>query len=164
MEWRDYLRGLLKYMSRIGKNPIKIPNDINVDLNNQNIVVSGPKGSLDFSFHKLMIVTKQNDTLIVDRPSDEKFYKSLHGTTRQLIQNMIIGVSVGFVKELELIPANWNANFLFSNIPKILFMGLLHFWSLYAHLIDFFHFMEERIKGISKLKISLKLFCLIFFI
>ena len=68
------------------------------------------------------------------------------------------------VKELELMPANWKVNFLFSNIPKILFMGLLHFWSLCAHLIDFFHFIEERIEGISELNISLNFFCLIFFI
>tara|TARA_B100001248_G_scaffold245846_1_gene216009 strand:+ start:3347 stop:3907 length:561 start_codon:yes stop_codon:yes gene_type:complete len=104
------LRGLLKGMSRIGKNPIKIPNGINVDLNNQNISITGPKGSLDFSFHKSMIVTKQDDTLIINCTSDEKFYKSLHGTTRQLIQNMIIGVSVGFVKELELIGVGYQAS------------------------------------------------------
>ena len=83
-------------MSRIGKNPIKIPNGINVDLNNQNIVVTGSKGSLNFSFHKALNITKLDDRLVIDRSSDEKFFKALHGTTRQLIQNMITGVSVGF--------------------------------------------------------------------
>ena len=104
------MRGLLKDMSRIGKNPIKIPNGIDVDLKNQKIVITGPKGSLDFSFHKSMIVTRQDEKLIIDRTSDEKFYKSLHGTTRQLIQNMFIGVSIGFVKELELIGVGYQAS------------------------------------------------------
>ena len=55
-------------MSRIGKNPIKIPSDISVDLNNQNIVITGPKGSLDFSFHKSMDVIKQDERLIIESP------------------------------------------------------------------------------------------------
>ena len=104
------MRGLLTEMSRIGKNPIKIPKGINVDLNKEKIIITGPKGSLDFSFHKSMDVIKQDEKLIINRPSDEKFYKSLHGTTRQLIQNMIIGVSTGFVKELELVGVGYQAS------------------------------------------------------
>ena len=97
-------------MSRIGKNPIKIPSGVNVDLNKHSIVVSGSKGSLNFSFHKSLNVAKHEDELIVDCSSDEKFLKALHGTTRQLIQNMIIGVSAGFFKELELIGVGYQAS------------------------------------------------------
>ena len=97
-------------MSRIGKNPIKIPSDISVDLSNQDIVVTGSKGSLSFSFHKALRITKLNDRLVVECSSKEKFFKALHGTTRQLIQNMITGVSAGFKKELELIGVGYQAS------------------------------------------------------
>ena len=97
-------------MSRIGKNPIKIPSDISVDLSNQDIVITGSKGSLSFSFHKALNITKLDDRLVVDCSSKEKFFKALHGTTRQLIQNMITGVSVGFKKELELIGVGYQAS------------------------------------------------------
>ena len=97
-------------MSRIGKNPIIIPSDISVDLSNQDIVVTGAKGSLSFSFHKAFNITKLDDRLVIDCSSEEKFFKALHGTTRQLIQNMITGVSVGFIKELELIGVGYQAS------------------------------------------------------
>ena len=97
-------------MSRIGKNPINIPSGINVDLNNQNITVKGPKGSLNFSFHEAFNIIKHDDRLTIDCSSDEKYFKALHGTTRQLIQNMITGVSSGFVKELELIGVGYQAS------------------------------------------------------
>ena len=90
-------------MSRIGKNPIEIPDGVSIDLKEHNIIVTGQKGSLEFSYNRSMTVTKSNEFLIVDRSTDESSQKALHGTTRQLIQNMVIGVSQGFVKELELI-------------------------------------------------------------
>tara|TARA_B100000242_G_C42831412_1_gene386283 strand:+ start:102 stop:641 length:540 start_codon:yes stop_codon:yes gene_type:complete len=97
-------------MSRIGKNPIGIPSDVSVDLNKNNIKVTGPKGHLDFSVHKSLNISKHEDRLVVNCSSDEKFFKALHGTTRQLIQNMITGVSVGFLKELELIGVGYQAS------------------------------------------------------
>ena len=97
-------------MSRIGKNPIKIPSGISVDLKNKNIVIKGSKGTLDLSFHNALNITKHDESLTVERSSDEKFYKALHGTTRQLIQNMITGVSDGFTKELELIGVGYQAS------------------------------------------------------
>ena len=96
-------------MSRIGKNPIKIPSGVKVDLNNQNIVVTGSKGSLKFSFHRAINVTCHEQKLVIGRSSNEKIFKALHGTTRQLIQNMVTGVSVGFFKELELIGVGYQA-------------------------------------------------------
>ncbi len=97
-------------MSRIGKNPIKIPDGVSVDLQNRNIKVTGPKGSLELSFHETMTLTKSNGELIVDRSTDESSQKALHGTTRQLIQNMVIGVSEGYLKELELIGVGYQAS------------------------------------------------------
>ena len=97
-------------MSRIGKNPIVIPNGVSIDINNHNLVVTGQKGSLKSSFHKTMSVTESNGKLVVQRSTDENFQKAIHGTTRQLIQNMVIGVSKGFVKELELIGVGYQAS------------------------------------------------------
>ena len=97
-------------MSRIGKSPIEIPEGVSIDLQDQNITVTGPKGSLDLSFHRAMTVKKSNGKLVVDRSTDESLQKALHGTTRQLIQNMIIGVSKGFSKELELIGVGYQAS------------------------------------------------------
>ena len=97
-------------MSRIGKNPIEIPDGVSIDLNEHNIIVTGQKGSLEFSYNRSMTVTKSNGSLIVDRSTDESSQKALHGTTRQLIQNMVIGVSKGFVKELELIGVGYQAS------------------------------------------------------
>ena len=95
--------GLLKYMSRIGKNPIQIPSGVNVDLKNQNITITGSKGSLSLRYEKVISINHLDNELLVSRSGDEKFQKALHGTTRQLIQNMVEGVSYGFSKELELI-------------------------------------------------------------
>ena len=97
-------------MSRIGKNPIEIPDGVKIDLKNQNITVAGQKGSLELSFHKTMTVTESNGKLIVDRSTDEGSQKALHGTTRQLIQNMVTGVSEGFTKELELVGVGYRAS------------------------------------------------------
>ena len=97
-------------MSRIGKSPIEIPEGVSINLQDQNITVTGSKGSLDLSFHRTMIVKKSDGKLVVDRSTDESSQKALHGTTRQLIQNMIIGVSKGFLKELELIGVGYQAS------------------------------------------------------
>lgn len=90
-------------MSRIGRLPIEIPKgvDVKVDENN-NVTVKGQKGTLSKSFHKDMIIKIENDTLTVQRPSEDKLHKSLHGLTRTLIHNMVEGVTKGFEKGLEI--------------------------------------------------------------
>ena len=97
-------------MSRIGKSPIEIPDGVSIDIKNNNITVVGKKGSLEFSYDKTMTVTKSNGNLLINRSKDESSNKALHGTTRQLIQNMVTGVSKGFVKELELIGVGYQAS------------------------------------------------------
>ena len=97
-------------MSRIGKNPIEIPDGVSIDIKDQIITVVGQKGSLDLSYDKTMTISESNGKLVVDRSTNENSQKALHGTTRQLIQNMIIGVSEGFSKELELIGVGYQAS------------------------------------------------------
>ena len=89
-------------MSRIGRMPIEIPAGVTVDIKKDNVVeVKGPKGTLTDQFHKDMIITKEENSVVVKRPSEDKFHKSLHGLTRSLINNMVKGVSEGFQKELS---------------------------------------------------------------
>jgi large subunit ribosomal protein L6 len=89
-------------MSRIGKMPVEIPNGVNVDISANTVAVKGPKGSLTKELHKDMIIKKEGGKVIVARPSDEKLHKALHGLTRTLINNMVIGVTKGFEKSLEI--------------------------------------------------------------
>lgn len=90
-------------MSRIGRKPIFIPDGVEVKLGADNhIDVKGPKGTLERNLHKEMIVTIEGNVITVTRPSEEKLHKSLHGLTRTLVDNMVVGVSNGFTKELEI--------------------------------------------------------------
>lgn len=89
-------------MSRVGKQPIRIPSGVEVKLSGRNVKVKGPKGSLERDLHPEMKVTVGKDTIMVERSSDLPFYRALHGTTRVQINNMIVGVTKGFVKELEI--------------------------------------------------------------
>lgn len=90
-------------MSRIGRKPIAIPAGVEVTLAEGNVVtVKGPKGTLTQTMHGDMIIKIEANEVIVERPSEQKLHKSLHGLTRTLIANMVTGVSVGFTKELEI--------------------------------------------------------------
>lgn len=90
-------------MSRIGKLPIEIPKGVEVKVDNNNVVtVKGQKGTLTKEFHKDMIINIDSDKILVQRPSEEKMHKALHGLTRTLINNMVEGVSKGFEKNLEI--------------------------------------------------------------
>ena len=89
-------------MSRIGKKPVIIPANVTVDIAEGNVVtVKGPKGTLTHAFHPDMILKVDGNVLTVERPDDEHLHKSLHGLTRTLINNMVVGVSEGFSKTLE---------------------------------------------------------------
>ena len=96
-------------MSRIGQNPVLIPEGVKVSLEDSVVKVSGPNGSLEFYFRKEMIISQNDGSIIVKRGSDNREQKSLHGTTRQMINNMVIGVSEGFSKELEIIGVGYQA-------------------------------------------------------
>ncbi|REE68833.1 LSU ribosomal protein L6P [Paenibacillus taihuensis] len=97
-------------MSRIGRKPITVPGGVNIDLSNSVITVKGPKGTLSRELHKDMKVVVADSVLTVERPSDNKLHRSLHGTTRSIIANMVSGVTEGFVKNLELVGVGYRAN------------------------------------------------------
>ncbi len=88
-------------MSRIGRKPIQIPQGVTVKLGEGNLVtVKGPKGELKRAFHPEITIEIKDNVVTVKRPSDAPFYRALHGTTRALINNMVIGVTQGFSKRL----------------------------------------------------------------
>ncbi len=90
-------------MSRIGKKPIVVPNDVEININADNLVsVKGPKGQLSFQFKKIIKIDRQDNELIISRNSDLREERALHGTTRAIINNMVEGVTKGFTKELEI--------------------------------------------------------------
>ncbi len=90
-------------MSRIGKMPITIPAGVDVKIGENNeITVKGAKGTLTETMSADMIIRKEGDSVIVERPSDMKEHRALHGLTRTLIANMVIGVSEGYTKQLEI--------------------------------------------------------------
>lgn len=90
-------------MSRIGRMPIPIPKGVDVKVDSSNIVtVKGTKGTLTKDMHKDMIIKVENDAILVQRPSENKLHKSLHGLTRTLINNMVEGVTKGYEKGLEI--------------------------------------------------------------
>ncbi|MGD9679284.1 MAG: 50S ribosomal protein L6 [Vulcanibacillus sp.] len=90
-------------MSRIGRKIIEVPEDVEVKIKGSEVTVKGPKGTLKKTFNEEMKITKRKDQISVQRPSDNKLHRALHGTTRSLISNMIEGVTKGFEKRLELV-------------------------------------------------------------
>ena len=97
-------------MSRIGKNPITVPQGVTLTIGDNNLVtVKGPKGEIVKSLNKDMHIKMEENVLTIERPSESKEHKSFHGLTRALLNNMIIGVSEGFKKELELVGVGYRA-------------------------------------------------------
>ena len=88
-------------MSRIGRKPIPIPAGVEVKIDGNTVAVKGKNGTLSGSFRPEMIIRQEGDTIFVERPNDEKQNRALHGLTRTLIDNMVVGVSQGFKKDLE---------------------------------------------------------------
>ena len=96
-------------MSNIGKQPIVVPDGVDVNINGTNIKVKGSLGELNLNFNSNMIISHDNNKISVKRPSDEKKYKEFHGLYRALIQNMVYGVTQGFSKELTLVGVGYTA-------------------------------------------------------
>ena len=96
-------------MSRVGKEPISLPDGVEVQIEGSTVKAKGPKGELVQTFSSEIIIRKEDKQVIVDRPSDSKLHKSLHGLTRTLIANMMMGVKEGFEKQLEIIGVGYRA-------------------------------------------------------
>ena len=98
-------------MSRIGRLPITIPSGVTVNVNETNLVtVKGPLGELNEQINKDLKVSIDNDVMTVERPSDNKTHRALHGLSRTLINNMVLGVSQGYTKKLKIVGVGYRAN------------------------------------------------------
>ena len=116
-------------MSRIGKLPVKIDTGVTITVDDSNVVtVKGPKGTLSQQMHPDMQIEQDNGVLTVKRPSDDKAHRALHGLTRSLIHNMVVGVTKGFEKKLEIVGTGYRAQMQGKNL--VLNMG-------YSHPVEF---------------------------
>ncbi|MEZ5006658.1 MAG: 50S ribosomal protein L6 [Chitinophagales bacterium] len=98
-------------MSRIGKLPIALPQGVELKVADNNVItVKGPKGSLEQKFDSDLKISVEDGQIVVERPTEQKRHKALHGLTRSLISNMVVGVSEGFKLELELVGVGYRAS------------------------------------------------------
>ena len=96
-------------MSRIGKTPLTVPSSVTVDITKEMVTVKGPQGTLERMLPDAITVRQEGDTLLVERPSDERNHRALHGLTRSLVANMVTGVTDGYTKELEIVGVGYRA-------------------------------------------------------
>ena len=96
-------------MSRIGKQPITVPSGVDVTISGSHIAVKGPKGQLEMDAPEDITVARDGDDIVVTRPDDERAHRALHGLTRSLVNNMVLGVSEGFSRDLEIVGVGYRA-------------------------------------------------------
>jgi large subunit ribosomal protein L6 len=96
-------------MSRIGRLPIAVPSGVDVTIEGRTVTVKGPKGLLSRELHPDMTISREDDTLVVTRPTEQKTHKQLHGLTRTLVNNMVVGVTDGYRKGLEITGVGYRA-------------------------------------------------------
>lgn len=133
-------------MSRIGKKPIDLPAGVTVDVSPHGVVtVKGPKGTLSQDVNPDISVKVEDNVVVVERPTDSKRHKSLHGLYRSLVNNMIIGVSEGYKKELELVGVGYKA----VNQGQILELSLGYSHNIYMSIPQEISVKAETAKGKS---------------
>ncbi len=96
-------------MSRVGRAPIAVPAGVDVTVDGSLVTVKGPKGTLENQFHPDMKVNLNDGVITVERPSDQKEHRALHGLTRALLNNMVVGVTAGFQRDLEMVGVGYKA-------------------------------------------------------
>jgi large subunit ribosomal protein L6 len=96
-------------MSRIGRLPITVPSGVDVTIDGRTVTVKGPKGTLSRALHPDMTVSREDGTIVVTRPTEQKTHKQLHGLTRTLVNNMVVGVTDGYRKGLEITGVGYRA-------------------------------------------------------
>ena len=111
-------------MSRIGKMPITIPAGVEVKLNGNCVTVKGPKGELSYTHHADITVAVEGETVVVTRPTDNKEHRAMHGLTRTLIANMVVGVTEGYKKTLDINGVGYRAQKQGSNL--VMNLGYSH--------------------------------------
>jgi large subunit ribosomal protein L6 len=111
-------------MSRIGKAPITVPSGVEVSISGRTVTVKGPKGQLSREIPGEITVRKEESVLLVERPDDERENRSLHGLVRTLVNNMVVGVTDGYAKELEIVGVGYRAEAQGTNLR--LALGFSH--------------------------------------
>jgi large subunit ribosomal protein L6 len=96
-------------MSRIGRLPVAVPSGVDVAIDGRRLTIKGPKGELSRELHPDMIIAREDDRVIVTRPTEQKHHKQLHGLTRTLVNNMVTGVTTGYRKGLEITGVGYRA-------------------------------------------------------
>ncbi|MEI7746479.1 MAG: 50S ribosomal protein L6 [Actinomycetota bacterium] len=96
-------------MSRVGRSPITVPSGVEVKLNGSTVTVKGSQGELSHELPEPITLRQEENEIVVERPNDERQSRALHGLTRSLIWNMVVGVSEGFVKELDIVGVGYRA-------------------------------------------------------
>lgn len=107
-------------MSRIGRAPVVVPKDVKLSISGNTVTVEGPKGKLSQEIHEQLEVVQEGNEIIVNRPSDDKFVRSIHGTIRALIANMVTGVTDGFSKTLQIVGVGYRVEQQGKNLNLIL--------------------------------------------
>ncbi len=97
-------------MSRVGRQPINLPSGVEVNIANQHVTLKGPKGELDFSVPEPIRIRLEDQSLLVERPDDERKNRALHGTSRALLANMVTGVTTGFQRKLLITGVGYRAS------------------------------------------------------
>ncbi len=103
-------------MSRVGKQPVVLPDKVSVKIQENSVTVSGPKGELSQDFSPELTIRQDNGSLIVERPSDLRHHRALHGLTRALLANMVVGVSEGYRKTLQIEGVGYQASLQGENL------------------------------------------------
>lgn len=111
-------------MSRIGRLPIAIPAGVEVTVQGTHVKVKGPRGALEHTFPAVIKIIKEDSNIVVQRSSDEPMYRAMHGMTRAIINNMVLGVSKGFERTLELNGVGYRAELDGNNL--VLYVGYSH--------------------------------------
>ncbi|MFZ9046767.1 MAG: 50S ribosomal protein L6 [Cyclobacteriaceae bacterium] len=130
-------------MSRIGKAPISIPSGVTVTVEKNTVSVKGPKGELSQEISPDISVKVEDATVTVERPTDQKRHKALHGLYRSLVNNMVLGVSEGYKKELELVGVGYKA----SVQGKVLELNLGYSHNIYLAVPQEINIAAETQKG-----------------
>ena len=130
-------------MSRIGKKPVTLPQGVEVTIKGANVSVKGSKGTLNRNIDTDFLVKVDDGQLTVDRPTEQKRHKALHGLYRSLINNMIVGVSEGFTKQLELVGVGYKA----AAQGQILELNLGYSHNIFMEIPDEVKVTTETLKG-----------------
>ncbi len=130
-------------MSRIGKKPVNIPEGVSVEIEKSTIKVKGPKGELSQKIHPDFKVEVNDGEISLERPTEQKRHKALHGLYRSLIANMVVGVSEGYKKELELVGVGYKA----ASQGNVLELNLGYSHNIFFAIPDEIKVTTETVKG-----------------